>query len=207
MAKKTFSDGEVLKHAWQKLQGNIGLMISSILVVFALSLLPLLIGVYIDSQVAIFVLFLFYIGFSWFLYIGLIRLFIAVSDGEKASLKMLFSGADRLLPFIAVSFLYAALVLFGYFLFIIPGVIWTLKYMFAPWLIVDQKMQVMESFEKSREMTDGLKWDLLGFYMVMSVVTMLGVMAFYIGIIITMPLAMLSFAKLYRTIGPKSAKA
>lgn len=204
MHAKAFSDGDMIKLGWNKFQEHVGLLLGTIIVSGILILLPLIITMVVDNGIIDFLGFILYYALAIFFGIGMMRISIAIAGGKSPEFSTLFSGADRMLPYLGVSILYGIIVMVGLFLFIIPGVIWGLKYMFAPYLVVDKKMGVMDALRESGEMTMGLKWDLLGFYMVSSVVVMLGAMAFYVGMIVTVPISMIAMAGVYLHLAKKA---
>lgn len=207
MDVRSFSDGAMLRHGWEKTQSHLGFLLGSTLIAGLITIAPFILAAVVKNGFVSFLAFLAYIFLGLLMMIGLIRIMIAVSDGKKAELNMLFKGMDVFLPFLGVMFLLGLILMVGFFLFVIPGIIWSLKYGFAPILVIDQKMDPMEALKKSAEMTNGLKWDLLGFNYVTGAVNMLGMLALYVGMIVTIPITMLAKVAVYRQLGPKSTKA
>lgn len=202
MDPRLFSDGAMLKHGWRQMQSHLGVLIGAMFLALIISLIPLVIGGMIQNgdaaAIVSIVMFLLYVVLIIYFSIGLIRMTIAASDEQPVTISMLFSGHDVLLPYFGVSVLYGLIVVVGYFLLIFPGIIWGLKYMFAPILVIDQKLGPMEALRKSAEMTHGFKWDMLGFASVMQVVNVIGMLALYIGLVVSVPTTLISFARLYR---------
>ena len=203
---KTISDGDLLKYGWkmalEKLGFFIGLFLLTILAFIGVVIVGAILAAVLGNDLAILVMAITYIAvivLSLLVNIGWIRISLALVDGKKTDLAMLFKNWDAFWGFLGASLLYALIVMAGYILFIVPGVIWSLKYMWMPWLVVDKKMGVLEAMEKSSEMTMGLKWDLLGFQILTVIVSYLGILAFFIGSFVTTPTILMATAKLYRS--------
>lgn len=85
----------------------------------------------------------------------------------------------------------------GLLLFIYPGIVWSLKYLFAPYLAVDKGMTPKEALAASAKMTEGIKWDLVAYIGATAVLTYFGLLMFIVGFLVSAPVAMLSYAVLY----------
>ena len=66
------------------------------------------------------------------------------------------------------------IVLAGFILLIIPGIIWSIKYQYMIYLVIDKNMGIRESMKLSAAMTDGVKWDLLAFEFITGIINVLG---------------------------------
>ena len=89
------------------------------------------------------------------------------------------------------------MVLVGLLLMIVPGIYWSLKYTFVPYLVIDKKAGVGEALRISGQMTEGIKWKLLVFLMITMLFNLGGVMLFFVGVLITAPITYLAIAALY----------
>jgi uncharacterized membrane protein len=135
--------------------------------------------------------------------IGQTRINIDASYGrveEKPKYSDLFNSQGIYMRFLMVSILYSLIVLGGFILLIIPGIYIALRYCFAPILVIDKKMGIGEAFDKSKEMTKGKKWKLLGFFAASLVFVLLGLIAIGVGIVITYIIYELAFIHMYRNL-------
>jgi uncharacterized membrane protein len=112
--------------------------------------------------------------------------------------KDLFSYRSFFWRYLGGTLLYSLFVLGGLLLLIIPGIIWGIRYQFIPYLIVDKNMSVGEAVRRSNDLTRGSTWELLGFSVVLLVINLLGVLAFIVGQLVTIPITMLAQAYVYR---------
>lgn len=104
-------------------------------------------------------------------------------------------------------FIVGAIVLLGFVLLIVPGVIAALGLMFSSYLIVDKGQGPIEALKASWHMTKGHKWQL--FLLVLAVIglNILGFIALFVGLLVSVPVSMLAVVHAYRTISGSSAPA
>jgi len=126
-----------------------------------------------------------------------ISLRIIRENGETTvSFADFFVAKNRFLTYIWANILLTLLVLLGLVL-IIPGIIWVIKYSYAPILVVDKKLSAKEAFAVSAEMTEGVKWQLVGFGLFGALIMLGGLLALGIGVFLAMPVVMLASYMLY----------
>jgi hypothetical protein len=94
-------------------------------------------------------------GFSW----GWGAL-VAASLDEKLDLRGAFArGGEKLLPFALVSFLVGFVITGGFLLFLIPGIIFSVWFFFAYFVIFDDDTRGMSALLKSRAYVSGRWFD------------------------------------------------
>jgi len=207
MNVQPFSDGAILKAAWQRVKDRLGFIIilGIVLAVYFIAGSSITGWIASESDWGFIVAELIYIILSMVIGIGMIRIYLDLADGKDGSLVDLVKHWNLLLKYIGVSIVYGIVVLVGYLLLVFPGVIWGLKFHFAPWLVIDKGMGPIEAMKVSSQMTMGMKWDLLGFHVVVSVVMAIGFVLLGVGMIVTMPLGMIATAMLYRHLSQGAA--
>ncbi|MBA3526228.1 MAG: hypothetical protein H0T82_04830 [Sphingomonas sp.] len=109
---------------------------------------------------------------------------VAESEGRKASLGESFSAAvPVLLPLVGVGLLYVLGIMLGMILLIVPGIILMVMWSVAVPALVIERGSVFDSFRRSRHLTKGARWRILGafvlllfiYWLVSVVVGLLGV--------------------------------
>lgn len=138
---------------------------------------------------------------------GWIYVMIELIRGNQPKLEDLFAKANVIIKYIFGSILYGLIVVVGLILLIIPGIIWAIKFMFTPYLIVDKEVGPMEALRMSSKMTNGLKWELLGLAVVLGIVNFLGLLALGIGLIITIPVTSLAYVAAYNKLVSRANSA
>jgi len=129
---------------------------------------------------------------------GLIRISLRFADSDKGQFADLFSCLPLFFKYLFSSILYGLIVLAGTILLIIPGIIWAIKFMFFSYFIVDQGLGPVEALKRSGAITDGAKWDLFGFGLLLFGINILGALALLIGLLATIPTSMVATAYVYR---------
>ncbi len=129
---------------------------------------------------------------------GMIRISLRFCDGEKGRFEDLFSCYPLLFKFMFGVILYTLIVLGGTILLVIPGIVWGIKFKYFPYFIVDHGLGPIDALKRSAEITDGAKWDLLGFWFVLVCIVCLGVLCCFLGIFAAIPMVCVAQAVVYR---------
>ena len=158
--------------------------------------------------------------FMIILKMGFTKIFLnAVGNYKEPEIADFFSCIPLLLNYLIGSILFLILVAVP-MLLVVPGAImgnsffiaagsivgmffsaiWALKYCFYGYIIIDREYGPVEALRESAEMTEGIKWDLLGFLFVIGVIQMLGTSALLIGAAVTFPVTSVAFAYVYRNL-------
>jgi uncharacterized membrane protein len=133
-----------------------------------------------------------------FLIGGLLKVMLSNYDGKKISIIEIFKQTKYFWRVLGAQLLLSIIIVFGFMLLIVPGIIWSLKYQFVLNLIVDKDMGVFEAMKKSGELTKGIKWQLLWFNFVCLGVIILGALVFGVGIFVAYPVVVLAEIYVYR---------
>ena len=108
--------------------------------------------------------------------------------------------------FAAAYILYLLITLAGLVLLVLPGFYWGIKYQYALYLITDENCGVVEAFNRSSEITNGVKWQLFKFDALIALIVIVGFMAFIVGIFAAGPTASIAAAYVFRKLSSKSFK-
>ncbi len=118
-----------------------------------------------------------------------------------------FSDAWSKLPFwnyIGVKILAAIIVIVGLILLVIPGIIAALMFLFSNYLVVDKGLGPIEALKESMRITKGHKWQLLLLVLAVAGLNILGALAFFVGLFVSVPVSILAMAHVYRTLEHKA---
>ena len=146
-------------------------------------------------------------GLAAFMMGGLYRTAFKQMRGETISIGDLFSGKDLLVPMLLTLLLVALCTMGGALLCIIPAYIVGGLLMFSIPLVVERGLSPMEALRTSFEKTKGnwLMFTLFAF--VTGLIAGCGVIACYVGALVTYPLYFLITAVAYRDVfGVKGAR-
>ncbi len=141
-----------------------------------------------------------------FLFIPIIRygehfLFITAMRDEEADLKVLFEGfKTQYLNIVLANLIVVALVVIGFVMLIIPGIIIACRLAFVSYLVMDKKMEALKAVEKSWQMTKGHGWKIFVMAIITFFICIGGLLVFFVGIIISIMWAHAAFAALYLSV-------
>lgn len=132
--------------------------------------------------------------------------FKAMKD-QKFEIKEIFSGfKNNYLNIILANLLTMAIVVAGFFLLIIPGIIFACKLAFVPYLVMDKNLDPVEAVKESWRMTKGHGWTIFAMAFVSIFIFFGGILMLILGVI---PAAMWigsAFASLYHAVDMEKNK-
>ncbi len=128
-------------------------------------------------------------------------LFLKAMRDEELDIKTLFEGfrnqyADIVLTHLVIF----ALVGIGLVMLIIPGIIIACRLAFAPYIVMDQKMEPMEAIEESWRMTRGHGWTVFFMAIITFFLIIVGLMACIVGVLVSLMWMHAAFATLYQSV-------
>lgn len=108
-----------------------------------------------------------------------------------------FAAGPRFLPFLAMSFLRALATLIGMLALIVPGIIFSVGVLLAPYYVVEQKLGPIAALKASWEATKGHKGNLFLFLLLSMIITFGSMLACCVGFFVAIPFLMLAHAIVY----------
>ncbi len=102
--------------------------------------------------------------------------------------------------YVGASMLVGIIVVVGLILLIVPGILWGLRYMFVPYLVMERKLKPFEALKESARITDGHKWQLLKMIGLIVLVNILGFLCLVVGLLVSGSVSSLAIAHAYRTL-------
>lgn len=137
-------------------------------------------------------------------YVGIFGIFLDVIDKQSVDIFSVYKRKHLALKAAVGCVLYTTITILGYFLFIIPGIIFSTKYGFWIFELIDNNCGIWEAFQKSAQTTYGNKWDLYGFYLIKWQVNSIAFIFLFIPYLITAPIFILAQAYMYRKLQQKN---
>ncbi|OGG58142.1 hypothetical protein A2853_01340 [Candidatus Kaiserbacteria bacterium RIFCSPHIGHO2_01_FULL_55_17] len=86
----------------------------------------------------------------------------------------------------------------GFILLIVPGIIAALAFIFTPYLIVERKLWPIEAMKESARITKGHRWQLFLLSLALIGLNILGALALFVGLLVSIPVSMLAMVHAYR---------
>ncbi len=201
--QKNFSIGDIIKKSWDLTLEHLPLLVVITLLTFVVTAS----GRIFESQNRMNEMSSFLTGavilivttiISTILRIGILRILLIITAGGKPHIPDLYRDYPLFFRYFFGSILVGILILIGFVLLIVPGVIVALGLSFYAILMIDQNTGIQESMRKSWDLTKGIRLKLLGLFVLLGLINILGALALGIGLLVTIPLSMLAPVVLYR---------
>jgi uncharacterized membrane protein len=195
-----FSRSEAIKFGWKTMKKNFWFFVGLLIVACLIEIVPSGIANGLKNKVML--LYVIFTLIAWTIQtivkMGLIKVALDVINKGTAEMGTLFSCTKLFWRFLGGSILYGLIVMGGFILLIVPGIIWAIKYQFFSHLIIDKNLGPIEALKKSAEITAGSKGNLFVLEILLMLINMLGVICLVIGLFATIPLSMVATAYVYR---------
>lgn len=132
---------------------------------------------------------------------GLQFLFLTAMRDEEADIKLLFEGfRSKYLNIVLANLIVTALVIMGFVMLIIPGIIIACRFAFVSYLVMDKNLDPMKAVEKSWHMTKGHGWTIFFMGITSIFLFILGIVACFVGVFIAIIWIHAAFATLYQSV-------
>jgi len=109
--------------------------------------------------------------------------------------------------FLGAELLTGLVVLVGFILLIVPGIIAILMLLFVPYIVIDKKLNPIEALKESARITRGAKWELLLLVLFIFGLNILGALLLLVGLLVSVPVTTLALVHAYRTLEAKGRSA
>ncbi len=126
--------------------------------------------------------------------------YLKAARGDKLEIKDMFEAFRNYWNAVLANILVGVIVCIGSVLLIIPGIIFACKLAFTPYLVVDQKMEVIEAVRESWRMTNGHAWKVFLIGLLGIPISIAGLIVFGVGIIVSIMWITLAMASLYHSV-------
>lgn len=197
---QSFSKKEAIDFGFDIAKKNVIFFLSVFAILIIGNILINIVQHFVTQQnqlLLVFVITIFKTIFGLVTGMGLIKISLEFVDKKKPEVSDLFY-TKSLVNYFLVSLINGIIVVLGFILLIVPGIIFSIKLQYATYLVVDKNMGVVEALKKSWEMTKGVKMNLFLLDLLFIGINILGVLALLVGLIITVPLTMVASAFVYR---------
>ena len=198
---RAFDVGDAIRFGWEKTKANLNLVVMLTLVVLLAEAVPSVIaegvgrgspGLAALFQIAGAII-------SLVVGIGATRVSLRLHDGGTATVGDLFAVDGPLLwRYFLASLLYCVVVAVGLILLIVPGIIFSVRYVFYSYAVVDRNARPVEALAQSAAATKGVWGTVSLFGLAIFLLNILGALALGVGLLVTLPTSALAVAWVYR---------
>lgn len=210
MSNTRFTAGNAVRFGWDVTKKHIGFFIGILVVywvVLGILYVPALWALNENSMVLYWLFYIVFLLASLLLGMGLMRIVLKLHDGQEATFNDLINNWQLLGKYIGVTILQTLLIYIGFFLLVVPGVIFALMFAFAGYYVLDKGMGPIEAMKASKEATKGYKLDLFGLFVILGLMNVIGALLFGIGLFATIPTTLVAMVYVYRKLSEAGASA
>ncbi|MCX7112542.1 MAG: hypothetical protein NTX45_20930 [Proteobacteria bacterium] len=201
---KTFSIDEAMDAGWEAFKSRIGFFIGLLLLFWLLQAIPQVVIQKIEIAWLAVILGFILLLFQYFLWAGMIKIILSVTDGRETRIGDLFSAGDVFVSYLLGSILFGLIMAVGILLLIVPGLIFSAMFLFYGFFIVDKHMGPVEALKASAALTKGVRWQLFGFILILSLLNVAGALLLVVGLFVTVPVSWVAIAFVYRKLLPQT---
>lgn len=144
------------------------------------------------------------IALGTLLSMGMTAFYLVAHDSPEAADLSLLWHPQPFWKYLGMYVLVILAIAAGLILLIVPGIIFALMFMFAPFIVIERELGPIEAMKESSRITRGHKWPLFGFLLLLVLVNLAGLLALVVGLLVSMPVSMLAFVHAYRTLAGKA---
>ncbi|MBR6538737.1 MAG: glycerophosphoryl diester phosphodiesterase membrane domain-containing protein [Bacteroides sp.] len=132
------------------------------------------------------------------------RMLHAAVYDERVDMSAEFKNARHtFLFYLGTWIVYLVIVTIGSFLCILPGIFLAVRLMFAPMIAINHpELTFSEAFTRSWQMTKGYFWQMIGLYLLVILINILGLICCCVGYLLTMVITYMMYGYAYKLLYP-----
>ncbi len=139
-----------------------------------------------------------------FVFMGTTAFFLKAHDNAEGATLGNAWAPQEYWKFLGAYLLTMIIIVSGFVLLIIPGIILSMVLYFTLFLVIDRGLGPLQVLSESARITKGHRWQLFLFSLVLVLVNILGLLAIFVGLLVSIPVSWLAIVHAYRTLS-KSA--
>lgn len=193
---QAFSIREAVRFGWHKTRAHSGVLFQAMFALFALEIIGAMVDSVLGERAEAYLAHALLTVVSVILSAGFTLITLKLARGQHASWRQLIPPAPLVWTYFLASLLVMLIVVGGLILLIVPGIYLLLRFCMVSFAVIDGA-SVRESLRRSSKMTEGIKWRLLGFLLVMAALNIVGAALLVVGLLVSVPVTAIAFAHLY----------
>lgn len=191
-----------LRFVWQVIKANFDVAIGSVAIYFAVAVASGLaqLGIPQDlmKQPSVFIIvFLIQSAIGSLALAGVTNISLGFAFDNKAKMRNFMATPTQYIRFFFGYIIYYVCTVIGLILFIIPGIVFAVTFQFYDFFILRYNAGILEAFRESAKLTSGYRLKLFGFDIATLLFRALGLLAFCMGIYITIPISVATLAYVF----------
>lgn len=195
--ENTFSKSDNIEQAWELVKVNFWFLVGLAFVVMLVSSFFGYLSKLIETKGIIITL----SAISWiiqiFLNIGIINISLKLARAEPTAWGDLWTKRHLFWRYLGGNIIYYFIVAGGLLLLVIPGVIWSIKYQFFTYALVDKELSIMKALQESGRLTQGHKGNIFVLNILLTLIALLGLLLLFVGLLVAVPITWLTYSLVY----------
>jgi len=127
--------------------------------------------------------------------------FLKAVRREKIEIKDMFAVFDRnYWNAVIAKLVTTVIIIIGFLMLIVPGIIFACRLAFVPFLVIDQKMEALDALKASWAMTKGHGWTIFFMGLLAFFIIIAGLLVLIFGVLISAMWISAAFAILYHSV-------
>ena len=189
-----FSSTDIISQAWQLWKNHI---VFSWLVLGVIFLVTIIFAI-LDPRGESILMSLLSMVVTLFFELGAFALFLKlVRTGQEGKIEEIIGQKDIFLQAFIGTVIYYILMVIGFILFIVPGVYVAVRFLFLPYVFVDQKLGWQEALKEASRLSEGNRFNLFGFVLILIAMNIVGALLLLVGLLVSIPLSAIAMAMAY----------
>ena len=199
MEKKGFSVGDVLKFSFREWKKNWTLWLGITLFAVLIPMLPqaLLLNVSEDAILPQVGLHTIRLLLTVLVHMGILTVALKAAKEQSFTFSDFFSKFHLFPSYLLGKILFIAGMIIGLFLLVVPGIVFALKFNLWPFFVLDRDVTGLDSLKESNKAVEGVKWDILLFWIAAILLNIFGFLLLGVGFLITWPVTLIAWSKIY----------
>jgi hypothetical protein len=196
MREAPFSIKESLIFGWHAFKAHHRVFIPVVGLMVAISLVSQFVGGHDDTIVTGIALVLATVA-QIIIGMGIVKLSLKAAMGLPIAFDDIFSVSHLFFSYIGAALLYGLIVLGGFLLLIVPGIIWLITYWLFQYALVDKELGALAALAEAKRISKSVKLPLFIFMVVTGALNLAGAVLLIVGLVITIPVTALATAHVY----------
>ncbi len=188
---------------WFFVQVGVALLIVSILSGVVQSFITQLLGTHTGG----FISFVIAMVIDTFVAMGILAVYLKAHDSVMSPSLQELWNPDPFWKFLGATLVLCIILMVGYVLFIVPGLILTTMLYFTTTLVIDKNLGAIDALKESARMTKGHRWQILFLILAIIGINLLGVAALVVGLFVSVPVSILAMIHAYRHLAGGTAQS
>lgn len=132
--------------------------------------------------------------------------YLKAARNDRLDFTDMFEAFRNYLHAVLAGLLVGIIIMIGFVLLIVPGIIFACKLSFTPYLVVDRKLSAIAAIQESWRMTTGHAWKVFLIGLLGIPLFIAGLLCFGVGIIVSIMWTKLASASLYHAVDMEDAR-